>query len=146
MDFTVHPLRGVNDIEFGMQASEVRKIIGEKPEEFRRHDEIYPSDHFVEEGVFGYYDPEGHLEALEFAEPARVILGAANILDLSFGQAATLMKQIDPEVVVDRDMVTSKRLCLSIWSSAGFKDDAELVEAFWVGRTGYYDSLDSTDS
>lgn len=143
MDFKVSPLKGVNEIEFGMNAEVVQKHMNIAPEKFRRHDEIFPSDHYVEVGAFGYYDADGNLEAMEFTNPSRVFFGEANILDLPFGQAASLLKQIDPEVVSDKDMVMSKKFSLSIWSSAGFDEENEPVEAFLVGRSGYYDFLDA---
>jgi hypothetical protein len=141
MDFIIHPLKGINDIEFGMKKEEVRQLIGVSPVEFRRHDEAHLSDHFENEGAFAYYDADGHLEAMEFSPPSRALLGVVNVLDLPFGQAASLLNRIDSKLVTDKDMVTSKRYCLSLWSSAGFEEKDEPVEALLVGREGYYDSL-----
>lgn len=138
MEFTIYPLKGANDIEFGMLSQDVRKIVGEKPNSFTKFDEVHPSDHFVAAGLLGYYDDQGHLEALEFVTPSKPMFGLTSMLDLSFDQAASLMKQVDPDVVVLPDMVTSNRLSLSIWSSAGFEDGYEPVEAFLIGRAGYY--------
>lgn len=146
MDFAISPLKGANNIEFGMDAADVRHLIGESPEEFRRHDEVYPSDHFVETGVFGYYDAEGHLEALEFTKPARALIGIVNVLELPFGQAVSMMKQIDENAVVDRDSAVSQRLSMAFWSSAGFKEPNEPVETVLAGRAGYYDDPSETES
>lgn len=141
MDFTIRPLKGANDIEFGMQAEVVQALMGAVPQKFRRHDEAFPSDHFVEDGVFGYYDADGHLEAMEFSAPSRALLGAVDFLQLPFGEAASLLRQIDPEAETNKDMVTSKRFSIAIWSSAGFDEADEPVEAFLIGRPGYYDTL-----
>jgi hypothetical protein len=138
MDFKIFPLKGVNEIKFGMHADLVHKIMRTIPDKFRRHDEKFPSDHYIEEGAFCYYDDDGHLEAMEFTRPSRALLGKIDLLDLSFSQAADLLRKIDNEAIAGDEMITSERLSLSIWSPAGFDEADEPVGAVLAGRPGYY--------
>lgn len=139
MDFTFHPLKGANDLEFGMSENVVHQRMVIIPEKFRRHDESFASDHYVSGGAFAYYDDEGHLEAIEVAEPSRAILGDVNILALPVQQALDFIKRIDPDAVIDSDGVISYKYSLAVWCPhLGDEDDEEPVGAVLVGRPGYY--------
>lgn len=143
--YVIYPLKGANDIEFGMHVSEVRQKMKSIPEEFRRHREIHPSDHYVEEGVFCYYDPDGHLEALEFDRIAQVFLGDTDLFKLPVGRMISMLKQLDPETAqYEPGGALSRHLSLGIHTP---DDDDEgehaPVESVLTGRPGYYDVLDS---
>ena len=70
----------------------------------------FPTDFFEEAGVFAYYDTEGYLEAMEFVRPSRPLLGKVNMFSLPFGQAASMLARLDPQVVLEEDAVLSRRL------------------------------------
>ena len=145
MDFQINLTKGANQIEFGTHAEFVRKLIGGKFEQFRRWNEIYPSDHFQEQGVFCYYDPDGHLEAFEFHEPARVFLGKVNLLSLHFRQAMALLTELDHEVSRDLAGADFRNLSLGIYAPRAEDEEDVPVEAVLVGRSGYYDEFFSSD-
>ena len=146
MDYSIHPLKGVNQIEFGTHAEVVRKSIGGDFEQFRRWKEIYPSDHFDEQGVFCYYDPDGHLEAFEFHEPARVFLSKVNLLSLHFSQAMALLTRLDQEFSRDLDGADFRNLSIGIYAPRAEDDEDVPVEGVLVGRSCYYDEFFSSDN
>ena len=143
MNFVVHPLKGVNDIEFGMTSAQVRAKVNVAPEPdlHRATSKEFPSDFFPDLGFFCDYDDEGHLETIEFVLAGRPVLGGVNILSLPFHLAAEVLSRLDPQVVRAPDMVTSRRLSLSVWSSDP-EDEGIPVEAFLIGRPGYFDDVD----
>jgi len=144
VDFVVHPLKGVNDIEFGMTAPQVRSKINAAPEQkaHRATSKEYPSDFYPDLGLFCDYDEEGHLETVEFVLAGRPFLGGVNILTLPFGLAADLLRRLDPQVTLEPDAAVSRRLSMAIWSSDLPDGDHVPVETFLVGRPGYYDDMD----
>lgn len=145
MSYEIHPLRGVVDIDFGMSVDQVRALMSGNFELFQRaplleqFKDDHPSDYYEDQGVFCYYDRAGHLEAMEFTEPAIPLVGGLNLLAMSFPQAAAVLARLDPDVVREPDMVTSRRWSLSVWSEEG--EDGP-VDSFLAGRPGYYDFLD----
>lgn len=143
MQYVIHPLKGVNDVEFGMHVSEVRRRMGGDPEQFRRGGEGYPSDYHVKEGVFCYYDDQGFLEAIEFANIAPAFLDGVDLFTLSVSEMAALLTRLDPEGGRDHDGASSRRLCLAAWAPDDDDegDDAP-VESMLTGRPGYCDYLD----
>ena len=145
MTYQVNPLRGISNIEFGMSVSQVRSLMSGEFKTFSRaplmeqFKDDHPSDYYEDQGVFCYYDRAGRLEAMEFTEPAEPLVGGVNLLAMSFPQASAALARLDPDVVYEPDMVTSRRLSLSIWSEEG--EDGP-VDTFLAGRPGYYDFLD----
>jgi len=148
MEYVVHTLKGVNSIEFGMTVDEVRNIMSGQFETFRRGGAFepamndHPSDFYTEEGVFCYYDTEGHLEAMEFTNRARVLLGGVNVFELPIGRAVELLTRLDPEAVVDWEGAVSHGLSLAVWSPEASEDENAPVESFLTGRPGYYDDVE----
>jgi hypothetical protein len=139
MDFVLHPLKGANDLEFGMDEQTVHRRMGIVPEKFRQHDQSFASDHYVDEGALAYYDDNGHLEAFEVTEPSRALLGGVDILALPVRQALAFVKQFDPDAVIDHEGATSHKYSLAIWCPhLGDEEDEEPVEAVLVGRANYY--------
>lgn len=139
MDFVFHPLKGVNDLEFGMDELSVHQRMGIVPEKFRRGGEKFPSDHYAAEGAFAYYDDEGHLEAFEVSRRSRALIGGVDILALPVRQALEFMQRLDPNAVIDRDGAISHKYSLAIWCPhLGDEEDEEPVEAALVGKPGYY--------
>lgn len=142
MEFHIAPLIGANSIRFGMTPSDIQRIVKKDPEKFRRGKEINPSDFYVEDGFFCYYDDsEGLLEALEFASGCTVIIDGVDLFKLTFGAAVNSLRKIDPDIVVEGDSITSHLLSLGVWSPLAYEDENEPLESILVGRPGYYDFL-----
>lgn len=144
MDFVVHPLKGVNDIEFGMTPEQVRPKLGDDFEivTHRGRNEESRSDFYADLGLFCDYDEFGHLEAIEFVLSGRPFLGSISMLTLTVSTATELLARLDPQMVVEPDGAVSVPLSLAIWSSESSDEDKDVrVETFLVGRPGYYDFL-----
>ncbi|MEJ5977879.1 hypothetical protein WG901_14615 [Novosphingobium sp. PS1R-30] len=146
MKFTIYPLRGVQNIEFGMSSEQVASIMKAAPEKFFRGGRgegggKFPSDHYHEQGVFFYYDDDGHLEGIEFATPAEPEFGGVNFLQIPASHAVAIVAGIDPDASVDNEGVISRKLSLAIWSpNVGDSPDAP-AESMAIGRAGSYDSV-----
>ncbi|MBV1690618.1 hypothetical protein KRR38_23800 [Novosphingobium sp. G106] len=132
---------GVENIEFGENIESVRsKLPGEfetfyrilYPEDLK---DPYPSDHFVDIGIFCYYNAGGNLEAMEFSEPARPILSGVDILNIPFRQAEALFEKLDADLVRDLGSVISERWSLAIMKPGRRSDPTEM---FLAGRAGLY--------
>jgi hypothetical protein len=141
MSYTIYPLKGVNQIEFGMPVQRVRDLIGNDflTGDVRAKSKDYPTDYILEDKVFFYYDETGHLEAVEFAAGASILLGGINPLSINWGQAREIMLKLDPDAVIDDEGAESRKLSLAIWCPDADEGDDASVESFLVGRPGYYD-------
>lgn len=150
MDFEIHPLKGVNNVRFGMHAKMVRRLVGGNFREFRRGDEVFPSDYDPDIGMFCYYDPDGLLEAMEFHEPARVLLHGINLLSLHHSDVIPLLSRLDPHFSADSEGAGFRTLSIGIYApdmpgDGDEEDDGEEyvpIEAVLVGRENYFDFLD----
>lgn len=144
MEYKIYPLKGIGDIEFGMNFEKVRSLISGKLETFRRIEypeelrDKFPSDHYVDKGIFCYYDADGCLEAIELVAPAQPLLGELKLLDMSFREAAAVLAKLDTDVVRDADTVISRRWSLAIYTPNRSNDPIGSVLA---GRPGLYDDL-----
>lgn len=144
MDFIVHPLKGANAVEFGMRSDQVKAAMNAPSVsgDIRAASKEFPTDYFEEAGLFAYYDAEGFLDGLEFVEPSRPLLQGVNMLTLSVEMATDLLKRMDAGTIVESDGAVSRRLSIGIWSSEAFEGDKNVpVEAFLIGRPGYYDDV-----
>jgi hypothetical protein len=144
MQFLAYPLRGVNDIEFGMSAEMVgERMTGElEIGDIRAKSKDHPTHFYPGEPVFFYFDADGHLEGVEFCEGADVRLGSINLLELPVREAIAVMKKLDADTVVDDQGAVSHRLSFGIWCpNIDDEQDEEPVETVLIARQGYYDYL-----
>jgi hypothetical protein len=140
MRFDLHPLRGANNLEFGMPNFQVRRLMDRPFSSFRRGGHTgTPDDYFDTAGLFAYYDDQGRLEALEFATPAAPTLDGIDLLAISFSQAEQLLRLKGGAITEDRDGAQSDTLGIGLWAPDGGEDPAAPCEAIIVFRRGYYD-------
>jgi hypothetical protein len=115
----------------------------------------FPTDHFNEAGVFAYYDAEGCLEAMEFHEPAQLVLRGVDLLGLPYSELMPFLSNIDPVFDTDGSGASFRTLEVGVYapnavSIEDYEDDEDYemdgsedrVEAVLIGRPGYYDFLD----
>lgn len=101
----IYLLKGVDDVEFGMNVLEVRKIILGKFEEFRRIEffeelrDKYLVDYFFEKGVFCYYDEGGCFEVMEFMNFVKFMFGGVDMLNIVFCKVDVFLGNLDNEVI-----------------------------------------------
>jgi hypothetical protein len=140
MNYVIDPYKGVGKVKFGMNPKQVRSIVQNRFELFKRFDEeAFPSDYFPEEHAFFYYDASGLLEAIEFAPPARPTIDGLDLFGLTFGQAVTKLALLDDSVKEDVDGAIAHRLGVSIWAPLKKDDRNAPVESVLAFRKGYYD-------
>ena len=152
MDYYIHPLKGVNEIAFGMSRFQARRHMGSSAELVRRGGEGVPSDYFVDEGIFFEYDDKETLSAIEITRGSRLLLHAQSVFDLDVEQCFAFLKLIDPYTILDDDGVTSHSLSIGVWvpfMEADEDDDGEYdydgygkpgqIESIMIGRLGYFD-------
>lgn len=138
MDFNIHPFKGVNGIQFGMPVATVRARIPVDYNQFRRGSEAHSSDFFVEASEFAYYDADGHLEAMEFSSPARILLGQINLLSLHLSQIVPLLAKLDPNFSEDRVGAGFRNISVGIYAPRSIDEEDAPVEAVLVGRPGHF--------
>ena len=139
-DFDIRPLRGVGAVEFGMPPEQVRGLLGSALRSFKRAaTAMFPCDYFPSLGVLGYYTAEGVLEALEFASPARILLGGRNLLGLSFDIAKNFLKSNDARFEEGIDMVIAHRTGVSLYAPLAKENPNSPCQSVLVFAEGYYD-------
>jgi hypothetical protein len=139
MEFQISPLKGVDSIEFGMAPSDVRRHFDSEPKSFKRTpQDAFPCDYFESEGVFFYYDREGHLEAVEFASPAQPSVENLRLLGLGLDQATTVLSRFDSEVEKEADGAIAYQLGVSVYAPLAKDNPAASVESVLAFRPGYY--------
>lgn len=143
MDFQLHPLKGVNDIEFGMTMDMVRARMTGTRDTFDRHKNGCLEDMYDDIGASFSYDLEGHLEFCQFFRPARAWLGGIDVLGLTMAEVVVLMKRLDPSTADEDDTEpTAFDLAMAPWSDDpdGLGDQA-VITVFGLGKPGYYDEF-----
>lgn len=141
MPFVLQPLKGVNDIEFGMTAEMVdarmegRLTIGN----IRNRSPDHPTYCYDDVPVFFYFDEDGHLDSIEFCRGSDIDLFGINPFNLTVRQALDFMTSLDPDAVIDRDGAFSHKYSLAIWCPhLGDEEDEEPVETVLIAKPGYY--------
>jgi hypothetical protein len=139
MEFRISPLEGVGDIKFGMSPDDVRKHFRSAPKSFKRTSkDTFPCDHFELEGLFCYYDGDGHLEAIEFGSPAQPSVANLNLLGLGLDVATAALANFDSEVESEVDGAIAYQLGVSIYAPLAKEDASASVESLLAFRPGYY--------
>jgi hypothetical protein len=139
MNYEIHPLKGVGEIEFGMSPEAVRAQLDADFQSFKRSAQAaYPCDYFPSLNAFFYYDASGLLEAIEFASPARPTVSGIELMSLPFEQAIAKLAAMDKHAEIETDGAIAYQLGISIYAPlAKDKGDAP-VESVLAFRQGYY--------
>lgn len=159
MKFEIYSQKGANSIEFGMTPDQIRSIMGEDFTLFKRVGDIddndgrHPADYYAQDGVFFYYDPDGHLEAIEFTRSAVPTISGVNFFELPMNDAAAMLRRMDSGLEFKFGSARSRRLGLALWTSADWEegqqetwDDDEdwepeeaKVESILIAPSSYFD-------
>jgi hypothetical protein len=140
MEFEVVLHHGVGPITFGMGPNFAREAMRVPFTSFNRTSQsAYPCDYFESAGCFVYYDANGTVEAVELANPARVILEGRNLLDESFGKLADFVLARDTDASLETDGITSVKLGLGAYAPLASEDPGSPSESVIIFRRGYYD-------
>lgn len=140
MKYDIAPLKGVGPFLFGMTPDEVRRATGQQFNSFKRTPSAtYPCDHFPKLGLFANYTPEGKLEAVEFASPAKPMLDGASLLELAFAKVKALLEKQDLALEIEADAVISHKLGISVYAPLAKENEQERSESIMVFAKGYYE-------
>ncbi|MDE2619765.1 MAG: hypothetical protein KGL54_06335 [Sphingomonadales bacterium] len=142
MAYQIFPLKGCDDIEFGMTRDQVRARFSEPALEDDLHDGMEPCDWYHSLGICFEYDLEYHLQAIEFFEPAKPVLNGVSVLDLTLAQMGTMLARLDPSTVEEDYVATAYDLAIGVWAEDqdDIGPDAPLT-TFLIGKPGYYDEF-----
>jgi hypothetical protein len=140
MEFAIHPLKGVQDVTFGMTSEDVRRGMNAEFRSFKRSPQAkFPCDYFTKEGIFCYYDESGLLESVEFAGPGRPIVSGLDLLNLPFAQAVKKLSDLDENVNTESDGAIANNLGVSVYAPLAKDNKNAPVESVMAFRHGYYD-------
>ncbi|GEN53677.1 hypothetical protein [Halobacillus faecis] len=130
------PYTSVGQLKLNMRKEEVRKTIGETPQEFLRDPDEPTSDHYVKSGIFAYYKKdEDTNNAYECTDPASVTYQGISFLHMRERKAKKLLKKLDPDFVDLNETVISLEHGISLF----FMEHK--VETVLVFERNYYDGL-----
>ena len=121
------PMKKVNDIEFGMERSEVRKKFAVPAREFKKSKySKRTTDDFGNCHV--YYDGNDKCEAVEIFDEVAVYVDDKKIFPVTVEE----VKKIIPDLVEEEDSYISEKLSIGIYAP----DDK--MESILIGCEGYY--------
>ncbi|MEK7951728.1 hypothetical protein [Luteolibacter soli] len=86
-----------------------------------------------------FYDDDGRVEAIEFVEPGRAMLGGVDLLGMSYADLVKLITEQDPEVMIENDGFTSEKLGIGSYAPGGIGEPEDPAETVIVFPPGYYD-------
>ena len=140
MRFLISPFVGAGKIKFGMTPDQVRLLLGEVFDSFKRTEEnVFPCDYFENLGVFAYYNASGVLEAIEFTEPAVPEFEEMDLLKIHFKDLITYLSDKDKDLEVESDSLTSHVLGIGAYAPDADDNTSLPAESIIVFENGYYD-------
>jgi hypothetical protein len=138
MKFDIHPLKGLNELQFGMEPEIARSTLPGEFKSFKRTPKsVFPSDFFEDLGVFIYYKLPGYVEAMELSEPAQALFSGVNLLSVSYSDCRKIFLGVDAKTLPAEDSVTSYELGISVYYPDG--EESESAESVLVFEKGYFD-------
>lgn len=141
MRIEILPMTGAGNIRFGMHPDDVRSILGNNYESFKRTTEsMFPCDFFKDLGVFVYYTAEAAVEAVEFVLPAAPLLDGINLLVIPYSEFRDRLLVVDPKLEVNENSITSYMLCVGAYCPDADEEPELPVESIIVFAKGYFDS------
>ena len=126
-NWIVIPMEKVNDIEFGMERSEVRKKFAVPVREFKKSKfSKRTTDDFGSCHV--YYDENDKCEAVEIFDEVAVYAYDKKIFPVTVEE----VKKIIPDLVEEEDSYISENLSIGIYAPG------DKMESILIGCKGYY--------
>lgn len=136
--YNIKPYVGVDDINLGMTVMQIEALQGEPAGKIKRGSDpgllsdVYP-DFFV------YYKNPGICQAIEFHKPARVFFENHNLLEEPYQRIVGHLRQLDSELIIDDDGLTSYKFGIGIYAPSADGDPSYVAESVIVFERGYYD-------
>ena len=125
--WTVIPTKKVNDIEFGMERSEVRKKFPVPAREFKKSKfSKRTTDDFGSCHV--YYDENDRCEAVEIFDDAEVYMDGKKVFPITVQE----IMEIIPDLVKEDDSFIGDKTSIGIYAPG------DKMESILIGCEGYY--------
>lgn len=106
---------------------------------FKRTSDSNEADCFGDGLAFAYYSADGTLEAVEFSEPAIVLLDGVDLLAIGYKRLRALLAARDPRLVEDEDGLTSNAVGVGAYAPQVALWRKRKVESVIAFMSGYYD-------
>jgi hypothetical protein len=138
----IYPYHGVGLIRFGMMREDVRGVLGKPSATFYKGlSTESPTDAYDDLGLHVYYNhPSGCCEALEFFEPAQLLLEEKSLFKLSFSQLKEWLLSQDPDLEVDEEGLTCFKYGIGVYAPDWTEDSNLSAQGILVfNDKNYYD-------
>lgn len=139
MDYDITPHVGVGPLKLGMTRDDVRTTLGSEVTTFGESDGGMPIDAFNDLGVHAHYRPPGILEAIQLWGPASPTLDGQPLLKRPFREIRDWVRSQDPDVEIEDDGLTSKKLGIASYAPSAKKSPRTPPEGVFVFEPGYYE-------
>lgn len=138
MEFLIEPYVGVGTIKLGMNQKDIQEVLNEEPRRFRKfQDDEYETEAY--EYFYVYYKNPGICEAIEFFNPAKVILNGITLLELPYKDIEEYFLKIDKDVEIEETGLTSYKYGVGIYAPYALDEPLEKAEGVIVFEKGYYE-------
>ena len=140
MIFEISPYVGAGKISFGMSPLQVKEILDDTPSSFLKvTSDSTSSEHYERESLFIYYKEPLMVEAIEFYSPANIVFKYKRLLELSYTELKGFLLNLDPELEIEADSLTSYKLGIGAYTSNADEDTSLSVESIIVFEKDYYE-------
>ncbi len=140
MKFRIVPYVGAEPILFGMTSEQVERAMGVKARKFKKSsDSVMLTDAF--DCCHVYYNPMGMCEAIEFFEPADLVLNDVTLIGKPYQEIEDFFKKADESIMVDDCGLTSNSFGIGVYAPFALSEPDEPVEGVIAFVKGYYDSI-----
>jgi hypothetical protein len=140
MEFIIHPRQGIGPVRLGMSRQEIRTILSEPPDTFRRNkfSEV-DTDYFVSIGIMADFDADDRCNFITAVSEARPTFQNRPIVGVPHDQCETWFRQLDPGLEVADVGLTSRKLGICLYAPGVDERASSPVECVHVFADGYYD-------
>lgn len=123
----VEPLKGIDEISFGISREEVRKYFGNNFEEFKKSKfSKNTTDDYGYCHIF--YDKDNKFEAIEFFDEVTIIIDDIIV----FPNRIEVIKKVSDDFEKDEESYISKEKSIGIYAPN------DIMESILLGMKGYY--------
>lgn len=99
------PFKGINEISFGMERNEIRKVLGQEYQTFRRNEFAEnTSDYYSTLNLFVEYDEYDVCEAIEFTNESNLYFEGSDILKMDYKELINHYGSRSKEMEVEEDI------------------------------------------
>jgi hypothetical protein len=136
--YVIIPNKGISNILLNDTKENIRKNLNSNFKEFNKTNlSKNKTDAFDNKNIHVHYDLNGRSEAIEAFKNSNVILNGILVFEKSSKDILILLQKNDPNISIEKDMIISYKLGISIYSSSGFNTNNS-IDSILVFRKGYY--------